>query len=101
MSLALGDVNAESLKALVTQGGSELDDFVAKLNVAANNTEDHAEADMAELVNAFLAGVKGIIDPMNANLTALLALLNEVKSQGLDVGGMKIQLQPPKGTITT
>lgn len=103
MSLALGDVNAASLKALVAQGGAELDDFVAKINAAGVALEDHAEVDLDQVVTTAITGLKAIVDPVNANLTQavvvlaqLLAMFTQIKDQGLDVGGMKIQLQPPK-----
>jgi len=87
MSLALGDISAESMKALAAQGGSELGEVVDRIKAMALAAEDHGEevidsvetktqGDIAEDLNTLLSGIKDIVTP-------ILALLNEIKDRGI------------------
>ena len=97
MSLALGDINAESLKALATQGGAELDEFVDRIKAMAITAEDHGEAvidsvetktqgDIAEDINAVIAGLRDVLAPVEK-------MLGEIIDRGLVI---TVALAPAK-----
>lgn len=94
MSIVLGDINAESLKALATQGGAELDEFVDRIRKMATDAEDHAEVVIdsvesktqgfvAEDINAILSGLRDLLQPANTAIPQVVALLTEIKERGL------------------
>jgi hypothetical protein len=99
MSLALGDINAESLKALAAQGGAEFDEFVDRIKAMAIAAEDHGEAvidavetktqgDIAEDINAVTAGLRDVLAPV-------ITMLDEIIGRGLVI---TVALAPAKGT---
>ena len=87
MSIALGDVNAESLKALVSQGGAELDEFVDRVQKAAGATGSDLLAqlsdELSEVVNNLEATAKDLFMPVTQSAPQLVALLTEIKERGL------------------
>jgi hypothetical protein len=99
MSIALGDVNAESLKALVSQGGAELDEFVDRVQKAAGATGSdligQANTDVSLDVEAILAGLKGLLAPANAAIPQIVAMLTEITDRGLVI---TVSLAPAKGS---
>jgi len=109
MSIALGDINKESLTALVAQGGTELDEFVDRIQKALAAAETQEEAvldavetkivsDLSEIVNNVEAVLKDLLVPVNAAVPQVVAMLSQITGRGLVI---TIALAPnesqPKG----
>ena len=94
MSLALGDINAESLQALLAKLNDDEKAIVLAFQAAAIAAEDHLEQvadsiegkvqnDIAEDVNAVIAGVRDVLTPVNAAIPQVMAMLGEITGRGL------------------